>query len=233
MYHGTLELGRVGHDYWADCKRPERRLSWYAIVGSGGLGSCTQSGVEKAGIGHQLDYLCILDSCRWLAPQGLIHPMVDLAQVTTFVIGPYDTDTRRARLVGSRSIRSYRWTPNWVTSRYWAKVLFLDLQLTRDQYTSIVGMTNLEYAMLDLSYLVSLVIMSDLSSFLCLIPVYSCLVNFTSFYADSHQGLPVFLTDPFSFASLSFIPPPGSQGGNSSSQLGLCLLSDSSCTVWS
>ena len=49
--------------------------------------------LKKQALGTGRFTLCVLDSCQWLAPWGLIHPMVDLAQVTTFVIGPYDTDT--------------------------------------------------------------------------------------------------------------------------------------------
>ena len=43
---GYPELGRVRHDYWADCKRPNRRR-WCSNVGSNGVRACTHSGAEK------------------------------------------------------------------------------------------------------------------------------------------------------------------------------------------
>ena len=43
---GYPELGRVGHDYWADCKRSNRRR-WCSSVGSNGVRACTHSGAEK------------------------------------------------------------------------------------------------------------------------------------------------------------------------------------------
>ena len=75
------------------------------------------------------------------------------------------------------------------------------------QNTSTVSAANLEYAMLDLTYLVILIIIPVLLSYLRLIPIFTCHVTFTSFYTESHQGLPVFMTDPFSFASFSFVSP--------------------------
>ena len=51
------ELGRVGHDYWAEYKRSKRVAVRCVSVGSDGVRTRMGSGVEKAGTGHQA-YTC-------------------------------------------------------------------------------------------------------------------------------------------------------------------------------
>ena len=128
------------------CKRPKRRLSRCAGVGSGGPWSCTWSGVEKAGTGTSRFKLCVLGLCQWLTPQDLIHPRVDLAQFSyTSQLGRMTPTLDELGLQGADRLDRASWTlvqvihdvgPNLglgitsclhfgprigVTSCYWAK----------------------------------------------------------------------------------------------------------------
>ena len=75
------------------------------------------------------------------------------------------------------------------------------------QNTSTIGAKlNLVYAMQHLIYLVIYLSCQLVTIFMFHLS-FSCLVNFISFYTNSRQDLPVFMTNPFSFASFLPFPP--------------------------